>query len=447
MISFISRACSSSFYLSLPTFSRRSSQVLKSDLRSFGLNHHYSTDKEDGVSHSGYLFFQELSEEKKREYFLSRCLDVALKRFKILQESTDLKGKWSLLQEHLLEKHKYELPPFFEENELENIDNLSSIFGRSLFLKNRILTNYNVQDYVFNPTEFSWAFEPSGVPFSLKKEIKDLDISSIADLFRESSLHGLFFKDFDRLPAEKKKIISYSLLSSEKDAAVATVLTTPQLDATTFLHEVGCWNGQNLLNLLMFSSLYEQTPKFCFGTDINIGAIYKAEVLSKILLNPQFNIAFELSNVAASPDYKNFKIPFEKIVLVALRVLPVMGNKQAEVFLKQIRNYMQDEKGTFILSFVTPNGRAFERKKNDPRYLVNTDKETGVTYISQSLSNESTSFYNNFGFKEKSIILNTYYTKEQFEELANKTGFRIHESIDIPGEDVHRVVVQLHPKL
>ena len=138
------------------------------------------------------------------------------------------------------------------------------------------------------------------------------------------------------------------------------LLTTAYLDENTLIHEMGCWNGENLVRLLYYSYLQGKTPISCIGTDINNTALNFSESIFRYLGNSSPHVQFHLANAQHSLDFKSLDLIYTKEVKVGLRVIPVLEPEHAKQALIAIRNSFKSPDSVLVISYPTLRGMMYE---------------------------------------------------------------------------------------
>lgn len=420
------------------------------------IKHYSATSVYPGITidrgKSTYIKLHEgTDQEKTKRVFLHtfentlRSLDLAFVEGSLAPEKS-----WDLLQNHLSEHHSYQLTSFNPDNSLKNIQELLKMFRRPLIKENRALDKPILSDYIFTPTEFAWEFAPVGVPFTGRNPGATTDLSKIQDILDQCPFPEALPRTYEKLSETDQKVQRYSLLNSEKDATAATLLATAYLDKTTLLHEMGCWNGQNLLNLLFYASLKGRAPTYCVGTDINYKALTMAQSVSSLLSIHEPFAQFHLSNALHPLDVNYLRVSFDKEVRLALRLIPILEPSRAKTFLSKMRSSFKSSKDVAIVSYAVPKGQRYEenlrrvRDSKQPQF-TKEDFSGGVAFLQESDPKDELPSYLQESQNHRAII-NTYYTVGGFSSLAQECGFEIQHAISVHDADNERVVAALSPK-
>lgn len=418
--------------------------VIKTGLRLSSLTRLYSSVPVNGKI--AYLNLQTSPDQVQIKHVFSHTLANVLNSLNIRQSSTSLDQKWNYLQQHLLSYHDYKLSPFDPDNDINNLQVLLSLFQRPLVKESQMINSPTLSDYIFTPSEVFWGTTPDiKVPFTTDNAKIETDLTQIQDILDQSpvaeSLPVTFENETDN------KVQSYALLNCNRDATAATLLAIPHLDATTFLYEVGCWHGQNLLNLLFYASLKGRAPKQCVGIDINPQALTMAQSVSNMVAFQEPYLQFHLSN-ALYPLNSNFVCKdFLKEVRLALRIIPVLEPNQAKVFLQKTRKELKSNNDVMIVSFALPKGKRYqeniERAGKPP--FKKEEFIGGVVFFQKfDPLNDLPPYLQ--GRSSYDAVLNTYYTIDGFRKLVEDCGFSIDHSILVSDFDNERMTVQLRPK-
>ena len=281
-----------------------------------------------------------------------------------------------------------------------------------------------------NLTDQNWAQTPPTLPFT---------ISEKALRGNESKLPNSILA---KIPEGKREIFSRIISPKlELDAIGAIAMTIPLLDNQTLLHEQGCWNGNNLLHLVLFAHLCQKFPSYTIGTDINCPALNMARFAAEeVGLNSA--ISFYFAHALDQLNFRTIGLSFEKQIQVLLRLMPVLSIDDGKQLLSNIKQHMTSD-CHIILSYSNPDGEIFDKltKKSASDVQINRD-ELGTT-IWQRVPNLA----NSIVFPDDSIVIATFYSNKQFETLSQICGLKITDLIALPSENgIVRTVVTLARK-
>ncbi len=280
-----------------------------------------------------YIHLIEQPRKEKEEETLLRLLDRSIMGFGLQKMDANIETKWGELQNYLEQHFSYHLPNVNTDNLSTAILDLLNLFRRPLLMRDGFHQNYDLVDYVCNPTEFFWHFAPVESPF--ETEGKNLnDFSSVEELFRKSNIR----LDLSSMPDIDQKVCRFSLLNGDKDSTAAILLAAGHIDEGTLVHEMGCNNGRTLMNLLMYNEVRGKKPKYCIGTDINPRALAVAEDSLGLLSLKEPILQLHLSNALSIPDVEYLHSDINKEIRIALRLLPVLNPADAKTFFRKTRN-------------------------------------------------------------------------------------------------------------
>lgn len=334
---------------------------------------------------------------------------------------------------------------------MENTQNLFSISYPLLISKGQPVRRFGLQDYVSTISEFQWALSQVSYPFTRLEEPVPQDYSSIQDLLDQCPHPHVVPQQGERSSPTSEAAQKDALLSGERDASAAILLTTPYINEGTFVHEIGCWNGQNLINLLFYNVLHGRVPKYCLGTNINSLALSMAESTASLFKIDGSLMNFCLANALEPFDPSFLNLGFHSEVKLALRVIPVLEPSYAVEFLKSVRASIQCKEATLVVSYAVPKGTMYEtnlsrsQDSSQPQF-TKKDFVGGETFYA-SFSNRSLLPKYLQAHDDPHVVLNTYYSEEGFAQLVEKGGFEVLETIRIERDtDNERIVALLVPK-
>lgn len=329
----------------------------------------------------------------------------------------DIQSKWETLQNVIKENFNghFNLPSYNSENPYENAKSLHEISSPPC-LQNR-------EELIRTTTDTYWMYQLASIPFARRNE----NIETINALSKYRYI-------FDQLPSSLQKLSPLKserstdqelmdiLLSGEEEDAVAIYpLLLPELEATTAIHEIGCWNGQNLINMAFYANLKGRALSGCLGTDINITALNLGTSVRDLLGLPEDRFKLCLANAHIPIDMKKLGIPYKKQIKLLLRVIPVLDEVSIRKLLKQLQENLTFE-DAIVLSYALPEGETYERniaKAKEGAYFQKEFKEGTTFSVSAYPYLPSSEFKNSF------IIANTYLSEEGFRLLVNQYGFNI----------------------
>ncbi len=115
---------------------------------------------------------------------------------------------------------------------------------------------------------------------------------------------------------------------------------------------------------------------------------------------------------------------FNKIVQLALRVIPVLDYHNSRVLLETARKEFEDKEAYFVVSYVSPEGPVFE--KSD-KCSANLNQPSNMPLRKESFEDGGiVTFY-----QEKDVVLNTYFKRESFSSLAESCKFDVKTTIEV----------------
>lgn len=394
---------------------------------------------------SDFVGLHEVSDLTRVHRTFSHTLENTLRSFDIQEIPKPLPARWELLRKHLLDSHDYRLPLLNPNQHLSHLQSLLGLFQRPHIRGTQITESPTLSDYIFTPSEVFWGLTPEiQVPFTTGGIKLNTHLGEIQGLLDQVSGH-------DATPLVLKhdvdhKVQSYSLLNGTRDGAAAILLATPYLDSETLLYELGCWHGQNLMNLLFYASLRGRTPKRCIGIDINSQALTMAQSFASMIGLEEPFLQFHLSNALfpLSPDI--ISRDFKKEVRLALRLIPVLEPNRAQIFLEKMRKGLRSSEDKMIVSFALPAGQRFdENMKRAETQIVKQEEFSGGTVFFQEFAplEALPAYLQDRG--KCDVVVNTYYTIGGFERLIKQAGFSIDHTIHVKDLDNERVAVTLSP--
>lgn len=391
---------------------------------------------------ASYIRLHESTSAAKTNELLKFSVERTLGRLNVTNLAPTVSENWKLLK-----RRGGDLFPDFDKDDLStNLRALHEWHDRPLIKGTRILLQPSQSEYISTPNEAYWSMPSNvGVPFSSAPETVSTDLSLIQDIADQFDDPQALIRRSVKLDSEEKKVQAYSLLG-QRDAAAAILLAIPYIAENTFLHEVGCWNGQNLLNLLFHASTYGKSPKYCLGTDINAVALGMAESVSDLFsLRPPL-VQFHLANVLYPTDASVLRLTFQNEIRLALRILPVLDPSDGKKFLHNVRRSIQGRDAIVIVSYAIPGGETFQKNRqgatDSSHSQFTEDVFSGGIIFRNKVSNKNLPKHLR-GVGKPNFALNSYYTKEGFSALVNECGFKIQKSISVLDKDDDRVVALL----
>lgn len=395
-----------------------------------------------------YIQFNESKNLEKIQQIFAHGLKQNLRSLGIGAETTSIEEQWAQLQKYLATYYSLSLAPINKESVHKNTQILFNIFRKPLIKEGRVISTYSSSDYISSFSDYMWGNTEVGIPFTRSHEKLKTDFTAIQDILDQCPNKAALPENCEDPNAIEHKIQICSLLNDERDATAATLLATPHIDEQTLLHEIGCWNGQNLINLLFYASLKGKYPKYCLGTDINSVAVSMAGSSSSLFKFEAPFVQYYLANALDSFNSDNLQLDYKKTVKLALRVIPVLYPSQALTFLKNTRNSLNTD-DVVIASYAIPRGDAYNRNLARSQPITEPDFP-GVTTFLQNFSKEHITKFPQYlqNHKNPSCVLNSYYDEQAFFDLSRRAGFKIINSISIKRDtDNERVVVTLVPLL
>ena len=382
-----------------------------------------------------YLDYQRMLNSQKAHALFRWTFDYQLKQQKILPEGNDQKD-WKSLQSVFSQKYSVELPPFSEKSSESMLWGMIHQMTPPLDQDSRALENYGPETYIRNGTDLYWSQYPPSVPLTRKVEHLSFSASRIQHILDQ--FEGKLPKP-QLTSNSDQEALNYTMHSGEEDALAAHLLALRYLTSQTMVHEIGCWNGSNLINFLQLARLHNLKPSGCIGTDINHPALNFAHLTSQMLglSNPQFYCAHALTPIDPSkPGFEG-----NKILCLALRVIPVLDLASAKEFLKV--NCLRDKDVVLVLSYATRKGQSYENN------LAKSSEKGGYEYRSEEFDGGVT-FYAPFPDPEiykkhrLEIVANTYYDTKGFQSLISNLGLHISDRVTVGRfSDNEREVVSI----
>jgi hypothetical protein len=288
---------------------------------------------------------------------------------------------------------------------------------------------------ISNVSEEIWSKKGNiAVPLTLAQERVTTDLSSISNMVNLVPREGR--------PIEGSKEQAYALLNTEMDAAAAIMLISPLIKDNCLLHEVGCWNGTNSIHSLVYSkSRSNGWPKYYLGTDINRIALGYAKMTFDYFDFP-VNSLFEFANGTKHLGLPSRFPDAERIVRLALRVIPVLDRSSAKAFFSVAGDELgaSIKKGSYlVVSYALPRG------DYNTKLIQNVGRvqfENGTTalrwYEPFGVEGSGTLFQAESKEDINRRVVNTFYTDKDFRDLFDKSIFEVLETIpasESSGED------------
>lgn len=380
-----------------------------------------------------YLAFQKASNiQKIRLLTLQRLVDEMDPQKTSLINTLDdshLETTWNRAQTQLALTED-PLPPYTEEDSestsKEQI-NVHKIHNRG-FLP--LLINQNVAhiEQSLQTPEFKfWFLNPPSVPFtSVNENVKDREILSSRRYIVEQL--GPAITTLQPLASAKpqdQEVMERLLSNSEEDAFSMYLMLLPYLNSDTIVHEIGTWNGQNLLNIAMYAHLKGRTVAGCIGTDINPVALNFAKSMAKGLGLDEHYIKFRWAHGIMPLDMNHFGIAYDTSVKIGIRFIPVLDRQSISLFFEQTQRTL-GKNDVLGLSYAMAKGKLYDRNlekalKREEGYRVQKFEE-GTTILKPLLPeiNPETGI-----LEDKLTVLNTYFSEEEFRSLIAQHGLMI----------------------
>jgi len=268
----------------------------------------------------------------------------------------------------------------------------------------------------------------------------------------------LIFEKFRSDPANTVTV-PYSLLSTEDSLAGLQVLKE-KTEPKAFILEDGCASGQHLTQLVeTFNE--DGVPIKAVGTDIAFYDIATGKMLVSTLgMESQCLFASAHTLHRSSPRAISGKEG--QHITLAYRMIPVFNEKKIFRYMDKVSKEMKPG-DLWCGSIALPQGTFYERYTEDDqlireqsiRSIPTTFGATTIVYkpnmgaTNEQLVQHFNSEYQGIGPQFDSddlsnVMLNTYMTREQFESLAAKYGFKLAtDPIEVDCHDNKRLVVML----
>lgn len=393
-----------------------------------------------------YAQLQGSKETDKRAAIFKYVLHNAFLDFDIGRPTGSLYVDWKIFRETAKASLGRDFPPKLDP-EFTQIESLLRMYGRPLARDGDILERPQLKDYIFNPTEFIWSFQKAFYP----------------------SLDGNRITTATSAPSTTKECKNQTPRSSSlpKDAQEAISLISKCIKPETLVYELGCSNGENLINLLFYTSNLENIPQYAIASDINPSALTMGQAVCRFLGLEDPLVQFYLSNAINPLNPKDLPLKYQNEIRYALRLIPVLTLEDARRFLLKAYEQMTPNKDSLVLSYALTSGSLYEKNmeraldESQPNF-IKVDFDGGVT-IWEKLNEEAILDYRKClqtqnGITEEFIpragpvhpsdryILNTYYNNQGFQQLLQSTGFSIQEHLETPCTDNDRAVVNCFSK-
>lgn len=311
----------------------------------------------------------------------------------------------------------------------EGVGAFFALIQRNL-IKNSILQDAKrINDFIFTPTDYYWSLHPSTIPFARLPEKVDNNLTKLNYIVEQ--LDNQTLTDLtSSITKVDQELMNILLSSSEEDAVASFFLAFPFMSNDSVIHDIGCWNGQNLINLLYYGHFRGSCCFKALGTDINNTVLNIAEATCETIGINSSDIQFHLSNALDHIDLEQLGFSSRTSIKLALRLLPVLDKFSAQNFLRTLYDSMNNS-SVCILSYALPEGKLFDKNNNlfkqAQRYKEEFDG--GVTFrASFPVTSSLPKFLENM---DKKIITNTYYTKKGFDKLISSNSFTIINSIEV----------------
>lgn len=312
----------------------------------------------------------------------------------------------------------YSLASYNAQNAMNKACRLLALVHQQPMLKEGTLhKSYLPTQFNSSSSDSYWSEEhPVDPPFIQKQEGVCQNFGELDDLLRNP-----LPRESNELAVssdqELRRIRAYALLHGAKDAAVASRLTSPLIEKDSVFHEIGCFNGENSINNLMYCKATRgKFPGFYLGTDINPGAVSMSAMTFGTFDFP-FPSKFYVAN-STSPLGISSALQFNQVTVLALRVIPIFDPSNAENFMKQVGKEWKGRDLSFVVSYAVPSGSIYQRNQ-----LKLKDK---TIEVQQSCFNGGSCFTQKHG-RVGTVVLQTYYERDAFNRLAKDCGFRVEE--------------------
>lgn len=234
-------------------------------------------------------------------------------------------------------------------------------------------------------------------------------------------------------PVEGLKEQAYALLNTERDAAAAIMLTSPLIKDNCLFHEVGCWNGANSIHSLIYSKSRNNVwPKYYLGTDINPLAIGYAKMAFDYFDFP-VRSHFGCEN-GTKPMGLSLRFPdVERIVQVALRVIPVLDRSSAKAFFLVAGDELSSslKKDSYlVVSYALPKGPYNTRLIQDVGQFCLDDGTVAFRWYEPFGSEGSGTLFQGDSKEDKNRrVVNTFYAENDFRDLFDESVFKVLKTI------------------
>ena len=291
-------------------------------------------------------------------------------------------------------------------------------------------SSYHAKDYILTPTEFYWVLVPPSVAFTRDVSRPLLSEKCVSSIFDQAEIS---YPSFEQRAKNERQAFDQTVFSSEEDALAAILLSTAYFDEDTLVHEMGSWNGENLIRLLYYSHLQGKTPIGCIGTDINDTALNFAESTIAHLGISSSLVQFHLANVQHPLDFTSLNLSYTKEVKIGLRVIPALDPKHAQQMLIAARASFRSPDSVLVVSYPILKGAIYERNQkraSEPNQNQYRQEffEGGVVFKTPFQAPEALPLYLR-KFNDHDMVINTFYSEESFNKLALTSGLVVKKSI------------------
>jgi hypothetical protein len=379
-----------------------------------------------------YVAFQKLDNKGKIQWIIHSLLEnLGLDRPAMSAEE-----KWKLLQ-HILKQNSFDLPDYDSSNLYQSLHFLYRLFADPQIFHDKRLLLQTAGDYY-------WSAHPLSVPFTHNRlENSTSILSSYQYIMDQLSPELQQLSPCQATSSQHQEMMDKLLSNMEEDAFAMHLLLLSSLQADTVIHELGCWNGQNLINLAFYTHLKGRSLAGCVGTDINLLAIKAAQTFSEVLGLKTETFKFGLAHALVPLDVRNLLFPYKKQIKLGLRLIPVLDETSIRKLFEQLSQHLGDE-DKLCLSYALNEGEMYNKnlqRVRESSHYYSIKFKQGITFRTQFPGSGVSHL------ADTSIVLNTYFSREGFRELIDEYGFKITHSITVGRySDNHREVCVLESK-
>lgn len=389
-----------------------------------------------------YLAFQKAPNIQKIRLLTLQCLvdEMDPQKTSLINTLDDshLEATWNRAQTQLALTDE-PLPPYIEEDSestsKEQI-NVHKIHNRGFLA---LLINQNapyIEQSLQTPEFKFWFLNPPSVPFTrVNENVGDRETLSRRRYIVEQLGPAITaLQPLASANSQDQELMERLLSNSEEDAFSMYLMLLPYLNPDTIVHEIGTWNGQNLLNIAMYAHLKGRAVAGCIGTDINPVALNFAKSMAKGLGLDERYIKFKWAHGIMPLDINNLGIAHDTSVKIGIRFIPVLDRQSISLFFEQTQRIL-GKNDILGLSYAMAKGKLYESNlakalKGEEGYYVQKFEE-GTTIFKPLLPeiNPETGI-----LEDKLTVLNTYFSEKEFRSLIAHHGLMIIDHL-VVGND------------